>query len=78
MEKRGHISSQKDKLGGGLTKLANANEVIKNLEEKIKILQPELEQKSEEMEKLLVKLEGDRVEANKVKDVVEKEERVVN
>ena len=30
------------------------------------------------MEKLLLKLEGDRVEANKVKDVVEQEERVVN
>jgi hypothetical protein len=30
------------------------------------------------MEKLLLKLEGDRTEANKVKDVVEKEERIVN
>lgn len=38
LEKRGMIANQKDKLSGGLTKLANANEVIKDLEEKIKIL----------------------------------------
>jgi len=72
------INSNKNKLSNGLYKLKQANQIIASLEEKLIELAPILKVKTAEQDVLIKKLEADSFEANKVKEVVLEEERVVN
>jgi len=77
-EKYNELNSYKNKLSGGLKKLAETNEIVKSLEESLTKLQPILKEKAIEQEALIGKIKIDRVDADKVKEVVGAEEQIVN
>jgi len=77
-EKNDELRSYKNKLASGLTKLTETNETVKDLEANLVKLEPVLKQKTVEQEALIRKIEVDKGEANKVRLVVEGEERIVN
>jgi len=77
-EKYNELNSYKNKLANGLTKLSETNETVKSLEETLTKLQPVLKEKAIEQEALIQKIKIDRVDADRVKEVVGEEERVVN
>lgn len=59
-EKYNELNSYKNKLAGGLTKLAETNEIVKSLEENLTKLKPILKEKSIEQEALIQKIKIDR------------------
>ncbi|EGR30170.1 hypothetical protein IMG5_139330 [Ichthyophthirius multifiliis] len=76
--KQESLDTQKNKLSSGLYKLKEANDIIKELKEKLTELQPVLQKKTIEQDELIKKLEIDSFEANKVRVVVKEEEAQVN
>jgi dynein heavy chain len=76
-EKRSELSGRRNTLALGLSKLEETNADVGKLENELIELKPILETNVVEQEKLSKELEAKKVEANKVKVVVEEEARVV-
>eukprot|EP00744_Colponema_vietnamica_P002637 GILI01004106.1.p1 GENE.GILI01004106.1~~GILI01004106.1.p1 ORF type:complete len:1989 (+),score=654.53 GILI01004106.1:157-5967(+) len=76
-EKRELKNRLKRRLEIGLKKLEETNVEVQNMQQELTKLEPILDQKAIETEQLLKKVALDRVEADKVRVVVEEEERIV-
>lgn len=72
------ISTRRNILFTGLTKLENTNTEVIKLSEDITKLQPVLEQSVTEAEQMSKKLEKDKLEANKKKVLVEEDKKIVD
>jgi dynein heavy chain len=76
-EKYNETRNYIDKLAGGLTKLKETKEIVKDLKENLVKLSPILDQKNIEQEALLKRMEVDKAEANIKKTSVEADEKVI-
>lgn len=76
--KRKELVLKRDRYKTGLEKIQETNVVIDEMQQTLTLLEPELKQKSEATEALMVKLEIDKEEANKVREVVSEDERIAN
>lgn len=73
-KKRLEFEAQREKLSKGLEQLKKTSEVVTEMQKQLNKLQPELEQKAVENEKLLVRIKQDQETADSVKKVVLEEE----
>ena len=76
-EKRAEFETARDRLLNGLSKLSETNAMVDGMQEELTKLQPVLEEKSKATAELLVNVERDQAEAEKVKAVVAVEEKQV-
>ena len=76
-EKNDELSKRRDTLSSGLQKLVETNSEVATLQEDLTKLKPILEENVVKQEKLSKKLEIDKVEAYKTKEIVEEEARIV-
>jgi peptidoglycan hydrolase CwlO-like protein len=74
---KGELLERRNTLFTGLTKLEETNIEVAKLQEELTVMQPNLQKQVEEQNQLSVKLDKDKVEANKKKAVVEEEKKVV-
>jgi len=74
--KKGQLVNAKDRVKNGLKKLLETNELVDTMQVELVALEPELKQKSLDTEKLMERLQVDQEEADKVRKVVEADERV--
>lgn len=77
-EKRTLINSSRSRYMKGVGQLRKTNAEVEKMQQDLIKLQPILEVKKQEAQQLMVKVAADTEEANKVKEVVEMEERKVN
>eukprot|EP00116_Pleurobrachia_bachei_P000174 sb/3460436/ len=75
-DKRKQLCAARDRVDNGLKKLLETNDLVANMEVELTALGPELKRKSEDTDILMVKLEKDQVEADKVRAVVSEEEAI--
>ncbi|KAI8801429.1 dynein heavy chain and region D6 of dynein motor-domain-containing protein [Cladochytrium replicatum] len=76
-EKRKEQGSQRDRLKNGLNKLAETNELVAKMQIELEQLGPELKQKAQDVEVLMVKIAKDQEIADGVRKVVSEEEAIV-
>jgi dynein heavy chain len=76
--KRTEFEINKTRLATGIKKLTDTNTNIAELKEKIKVLQPQLQKKNEDLKISLKKATEDRKIADEKEEVVSKEASVVN
>ncbi|PRP88057.1 dynein heavy chain 6, axonemal-like [Planoprotostelium fungivorum] len=76
-KKRHEFDSNRGKLSKGLEQLGKTNEVVTEMQSKLSNLQPELEYKAIENEKLLERIKQEQTTADAVKKVVMQEEAEV-
>ena len=72
-EKRNQLNDLRQTLYVGSMKLDETNNIVASLKIELGKLQPVLDQKSKEAAELLIKVAGDKAEADKIKEVVEKD-----
>ncbi len=78
-KKRGEYESVRDKLSKGLEQLKKTNEVVSEMQKKLELLQPELERKATDTEKLLDQIRKDQVTVDiEKKACLEEEAEVKN
>ena len=77
-QKRTEFEINKTRLATGIKKLTDTNTNIAELKEKIKVLQPQLQKKNEELKVSLKRATEDRKVADQKEEVVSKEAAVVN
>lgn len=70
------LISARDRVKNGLKKLLETNDLVDNMQVELVALEPQLKQKSLDVEKLMDKLQTDQDEADKVRKVVSAEEEV--
>ncbi|KAK3733193.1 hypothetical protein QZH41_008554, partial [Actinostola sp. cb2023] len=75
-EKRKQLTGARDRVKNGLLKLLETNELVDKMQIELVALEPQLKQKSLDVEKLMEKLQVDQDEADKVRKVVQAEEAV--
>ena len=75
-DKRKQLVTAKDRVANGLRKLHETNELVATMEVELTDLQPKLEKKSADTQKLMEQLVVDQEKADKVRDVVAKEEAI--
>ena len=68
----------RDRYKTGLEKIQETNVVIDEMQATLTLLEPELKEKSEATDRLMAKLDVDKEEANKVREVVSEDERIAN
>ena len=73
-DKRKSLCTARDRVANGLKKLLETNDLVANMEVELTALGPELKKKSEDTDTLMVKLEKDQIDADKVRAVVSEEE----
>lgn len=76
--KRNELHSNKSRLSNGLAKLNEANSEIATLSAELKVKQPILEEKNEELKVALVKVNADKEIADEKDRVVSAEAAIVN
>ncbi|KAI8818687.1 dynein heavy chain and region D6 of dynein motor-domain-containing protein [Fimicolochytrium jonesii] len=76
-EKRKELGSSRDRLRNGLNKLLETNELVANMQVELEQLGPELKQRAQDTEVLMVKIGKDQETADGVRKVVSEEETVV-
>ena len=76
--KRKQLVLSRDRYKTGLDKISETNVVIDEMQAMLTELEPELKAKSAATEELMVKLDKDKEEANKVREVVSEDERIAN
>jgi len=72
-EKRNQLGDLRNTLAVGSQKLDETNSIVVNLKGELTKLQPIIDIKSKEAAELLVKVSADKIEADKIKAVVEKD-----
>jgi len=77
-EKRNQLATQRSHLAVGLNKLKETNSVVGDLQIELEKLQPVLAQKAKETEQLMVQIQFDQENADKVRAVVEEEEKKIS
>uniref|UniRef100_A0A8C5PZV6 AAA+ ATPase domain-containing protein n=1 Tax=Leptobrachium leishanense TaxID=445787 RepID=A0A8C5PZV6_9ANUR len=75
--KKEHIMTERDRFFTGLSKLLEASSSIEVMQEELVALGPQMEQKSKEVEVLMVKLQKDSVVVEQVRAIVKQEEEVM-
>ncbi|XP_069582586.1 dynein axonemal heavy chain 14 [Ranitomeya imitator] len=75
--KKQKLMEDRDRFFTGLSKLLEATSSIEIMQEELVTLGPQIEQKSKEIEELMVKLQKDSVVVEKVRDIVQQEEEVM-
>ncbi|KAL9959258.1 hypothetical protein ACROYT_G032565 [Oculina patagonica] len=75
-DKRRQLIGARDRVKNGLKKLLETNDLVDNMQVELVALEPQLKQKSLDVEKLMDKLQTDQDEADKVRKVVSAEEEV--
>ncbi|XP_058967936.2 dynein axonemal heavy chain 6 [Pocillopora verrucosa] len=75
-DKRRQLIGARDRVKNGLKKLLETNDLVDNMQVELVALEPQLKQKSLDVEKLMDKLQTDQEEADKVRKVVSAEEEV--
>lgn len=75
-DKRKQLCASRDRVANGLKKLLETNDLVAKMEVELTALGPELKKKSEDTDILMVKLEKDQIEADKVRAVVSEEEAI--
>ncbi|EDO31800.1 predicted protein [Nematostella vectensis] len=75
-EKRKQLIGARDRVKNGLKKLLETNDLVDTMQVELVALEPQLKQKSLDVEKLMEKLQVDQEEADKVRNVVQAEEAV--
>ncbi|KAJ3281611.1 Dynein heavy chain 6, axonemal [Borealophlyctis nickersoniae] len=76
-EKRKEIGTARDRLRNGLNKLLETNELVANMQVELEQLGPELKQRAQDTEVLMVKIGKDQETADGVRKVVSEEETIV-
>jgi dynein heavy chain len=76
-KKRGEYESVRDKLSKGLEQLKKTNEVVSEMQKKLEQLQPELERKAADTEKLLIHIKKDQATVDVEKKACMEEEAEV-
>ncbi|KAI8907759.1 dynein heavy chain and region D6 of dynein motor-domain-containing protein [Powellomyces hirtus] len=76
-EKRKELGSSRDRLRNGLNKLLETNELVAKMQVELELLGPELKQRAQDTEVLMVKIGKDQETADGVRKVVSEEEIVV-
>ncbi|KAJ1555212.1 Dynein heavy chain 6, axonemal, partial [Nowakowskiella sp. JEL0078] len=76
-EKRKELGSARDRLRNGLNKLTETNELVAKMQIELEQLGPELKQKAQDVEVLMIKIAKDQEMADGVRKVVSEEEAVV-
>ncbi|KAJ7377616.1 Dynein heavy chain 6, axonemal [Desmophyllum pertusum] len=75
-DKRRQLIGARDRVKNGLKKLLETNDLVDNMQVELVALEPQLKQKSLDVEKLMDKLQTDQDEADKVRKVVSAEEEI--
>ncbi|KAJ3137918.1 Dynein heavy chain 6, axonemal [Physocladia obscura] len=76
-EKRKELGASRDRLNSGLSKLAETNELVANMQVELNSLGPVLRQSAIDVEALMVKIAKDQEVADSVRKVVAEEEAIV-
>ena len=76
-EKRKEIGSNREKLRNGLSKLAETNVLVAKMQQELEELAPELKQKAQDVEALMMKITKDQDMADQVRKHVREEEAIV-
>ncbi|KAJ3183889.1 Dynein heavy chain 6, axonemal [Geranomyces variabilis] len=76
-EKRKELGSSRDRLRNGLNKLLETNELVAKMQVELELLGPELKQRAQDTEVLMVKIGKDQETADGVRKVVSEEEVIV-
>ncbi|KAI8909816.1 dynein heavy chain and region D6 of dynein motor-domain-containing protein [Gorgonomyces haynaldii] len=76
-EKRKELGVARDRLKNGLSKLQETNELVANMQIELQMLGPELKQKAQDTEELMIKIAKDQETADGVRKVVAEEEAMV-
>ncbi|KAJ3093097.1 Dynein heavy chain 6, axonemal [Quaeritorhiza haematococci] len=76
-EKRKELGASRDRLRNGLNKLTETNELVAKMQIELEQLGPELKQRAQDVETLMVKIAQDQETADGVRRVVMEEETVV-
>ncbi|KAJ3052746.1 Dynein heavy chain 6, axonemal [Rhizophlyctis rosea] len=76
-EKRKELGSARDRLRNGLNKLLETNEMVAKMQVELESLGPELKQRAQDTEVLMVKIGKDQENADQVRKTVSEEEVVV-
>ncbi|KAJ3023365.1 Dynein heavy chain 6, axonemal [Thoreauomyces humboldtii] len=76
-EKRKELGSSRDRLRNGLNKLLETNELVAKMQVELELLGPELKQRAQDTEVLMVKIGKDQETADGVRKVVSEEEIIV-
>ncbi|UYV81318.1 DNAH6 [Cordylochernes scorpioides] len=74
--KHKQIAMNKKKFFNGVSKLIDTNKLVAGMEVELTALAPKLKQKSADTEQLMEQLTIDQAEADKVRDIVKKEEAI--
>jgi dynein heavy chain len=75
-DKKRQLVNARDRVANGLNKLYETNDLVAKMEVELTGLQPQLQKKSEDVQKLLERLKVDQEKADKVREVVLKDEAV--
>jgi dynein heavy chain, axonemal len=76
-EKRKELGAIRDRLKNGLSKLAETNDLVVNMQVELNLLGPELKQKAADTEELMIKISKDQETADGVRKIVAEEEAIV-
>lgn len=76
-EKRAELGGNRDRLKNGLSKLTETNELVNKMQVELEGLGPELKQRAQDVEVLMIKIAKDQETADGVRAIVQEEEITV-